>query len=84
MATFRIKLFAHLRESVGQAEMSVEVDTPIAMSNIIAQAADNYPEFKKYYTTSAVLMAVNHCLVEPDSLVNSGDEIALFPPVTGG
>ena len=32
----------------------------------------------------AVRIAVNHDLAGPDTPVRPGDEIALFPPVTGG
>jgi molybdopterin converting factor small subunit len=31
-----------------------------------------------------VRIAVNHDLAEPDTLIHAGDEVALFPPVTGG
>lgn len=32
----------------------------------------------------AVRIAVNHVLAEPDAALRPGDEVALFPPVTGG
>ena len=32
----------------------------------------------------AVRFAVNHELAQPDTIVRPGDEVALFPPVTGG
>jgi len=32
----------------------------------------------------AVRIAVNHALAGPDTPIRDGDEIALFPPVTGG
>jgi len=32
----------------------------------------------------AVRIAVNHTVAQPDTPVRAGDEIALFPPVTGG
>ena len=32
----------------------------------------------------AVRVAVNHAMAAPDTPVRSGDELALFPPVTGG
>jgi len=32
----------------------------------------------------AVRIAVNHDLADPDTPVRAGDEVALFPPVTGG
>ena len=32
----------------------------------------------------AVRIAVNHDIARPDTPVRPGDEVALFPPVTGG
>ena len=32
----------------------------------------------------AVRVAVNHDVAKPDTPVKNGDEVALFPPVTGG
>ncbi len=32
----------------------------------------------------AVRIAVNHDLAAPDTPIRPGDEVALFPPVTGG
>jgi sulfur-carrier protein len=32
----------------------------------------------------AVRFAVNHQLARPDHRVSDGDEVAIFPPVTGG
>ncbi|HYR00243.1 MAG TPA: molybdopterin converting factor subunit 1 [Casimicrobiaceae bacterium] len=32
----------------------------------------------------AVRIAVNHDMAQPDTKVQPGDEVALFPPVTGG
>ena len=32
----------------------------------------------------AVRIAVNHVLAAPDREIHAGDEVALFPPVTGG
>ena len=32
----------------------------------------------------AVRIAVNHAVAQPDTPVRPGDEVALFPPVTGG
>jgi sulfur-carrier protein len=32
----------------------------------------------------AVRFAVNHELAQPEKMIGPGDEVALFPPVTGG
>jgi len=32
----------------------------------------------------AVRVAVNHAMAQPSDALRDGDEVALFPPVTGG
>ena len=32
----------------------------------------------------SIRAAINHALVENDAVIKNGDEVAFFPPVTGG
>ncbi|MCW9031521.1 MAG: molybdopterin converting factor subunit 1 [Gammaproteobacteria bacterium] len=77
-AVIKIKFFASLREQVGQADAEVaesHVSTVIEAWN---SATNNMtmPE--------NTLMAVNMDYVEASHAVKAGDEVAFFPPVTGG
>jgi molybdopterin synthase sulfur carrier subunit len=76
--SIRIKFFASLREQVGQSEMelsSAEVrDVDQAWSQSTGGTA----------MPANVLIAVNMEYVEPGTVVQDGDEVAFFPPVTGG
>ena len=40
--------------------------------------------FKQYKYTGKVMVAVNHEYVDMSHLLNKNDEVAFFPPVTGG
>ena len=84
MATIRIKLFAHIREQVGESEFVVELDTPATVNEVLDKVADKSENFRAYYNASPILAAVNQTMVEHDHQVNLNDELALFPPVTGG
>jgi molybdopterin synthase sulfur carrier subunit len=84
MATIKIKLFAHLREQVGEAEFSVQLDMPTTVKQVLTTLAADSEAFEAYYSSSPVLVAVNQTMVDHDFPVNEADEIALFPPVTGG
>jgi molybdopterin synthase sulfur carrier subunit len=80
-----VKYFASLRERVGKAQESLElpVDTavaelwarviPIAANGMHANAEDD-----------PILAAVNHDYVGREHILKDGDEVAFFPPVTGG
>ena len=83
--TVRLVLLARLREALGAAEESIEVDPDSRVADLIellrrrggAWAAELAPG-------RAVRVAVNHEMAPGDALLRAGDEVALFPPVTGG
>jgi molybdopterin synthase sulfur carrier subunit len=74
----RIRYFANLRELVGHSEeeLSAEgIETVADILNIINQ---------KNRLPDNILQAVNMDYAELTSPVKEGDEVAFFPPVTGG
>jgi len=77
--TITVKFFASLREDVGKNEVKLETTEPLTVAQVWAQACDDLP-LKK----NNVLMAVNLEYVDENKVVNDGDEVAFFPPVTGG
>ena len=78
MAVIQVKFFASLREAVGQAENELAVDTCKTVLDVwnATTASMELPE--------NTLMAVNMDYVDSSHSVNAGDEVAFFPPVTGG
>jgi molybdopterin synthase sulfur carrier subunit len=83
MKSVRILFFASLREALGgQVAMQTEAVTVndlrqalMAQSEAHAQALDPH---------RPVRVAVNQTMVGDDHALKDGDEIAFFPPVTGG
>ena len=76
--TINIIYFASLREQIGRGKDEITSETPITAMQAWSQATgqDTIP--------GNVLIALNHEYVSADTLVKSGDELAFFPPVTGG
>ena len=78
--TITVKYFASLRELVGRGEDSLEIDdTEMTVSEVwekVAGPEKNLPD--------NILSAINMEYVKPDAPVRDGDEVAFFPPVTGG
>jgi sulfur-carrier protein len=72
-----VKFFASLRELVGKSEVSVELSQPLPVTQIWTLVCDAY-------LPDHILAAINLEYVEKETLVHDGDEIAFFPPVTGG
>ncbi|HVJ43710.1 MAG TPA: molybdopterin converting factor subunit 1 [Dongiaceae bacterium] len=82
----KILYFAWIRAKIGIAAEDVappvEVTTVGTLLDWLAARGPNYAEALK--TRSVVKTAVNQEYVDADYPVKIGDEIALFPPVTGG
>ena len=76
--TVTVKFFASLREAVGRGE--AEVDAARAET---AAGAWRLATGGKLLPDN-VLVAVNLEYTHPGAPVRAGDEVAFFPPVTGG
>lgn len=71
------RFFASLRERTGLSAVDVAVDGPVDVETVWSRATGLPLE-------PHVLIAVNHEYADRDSIVADGDEVAFFPPVTGG
>ena len=76
--TIQIRFFASLREQVGMADKVLEASDDMTVVSVWQQATGQ-PDIP-----ANVLMAVNMEYVAADQPVTEGDEVAFFPPVTGG
>lgn len=79
-----VKYFAGIRESIGTSGESVETTaTTLALlrDQLIAQGGAYANSLARGH---AVRMAINQVMREEAATFQEGDEIAFFPPVTGG
>ncbi|EDN65890.1 ThiamineS [Beggiatoa sp. PS] len=76
--TIIVKFFASLREEMGKSEVQLEATDSLTVAQVWAQVCNNTP------LPSHILIAINQEYSEQNALVKDGDEIAFFPPVTGG
>ncbi|MGB1311476.1 MAG: MoaD/ThiS family protein [Leucothrix sp.] len=78
MQAIKILYFASLRELIGAPELSLEVSEPMDAASVwhVANPTVALPE--------SSLVAINQAYAGLDSMVAPGDEVAFFPPVTGG
>ncbi len=76
--------FASFRETLGQADekLSVEHSTVGGLIAELAQRGDNWRQ--ALLENANLQIAVNHDIASRETLIKSGDEVAFFPPVTGG
>lgn len=83
-ATIRVQLFARLREMAGKntVEVAIPPEGCSVAGMLAALKAD--PELGDSLSAMTVLTAVNQAMARAEDQIMPGDEVALFPPVTGG
>lgn len=83
--TVKIVFFASLREVLGVDSVDLQISGYSSVSALISQLANQQsPEWLGILTAENIRIAVNQDLINEDVGVVDGDEVAFFPPVTGG
>jgi sulfur-carrier protein len=82
----RLLYFAWLRAKIGTAEEDLELPSQVRDVNALLEwlkgRGPRYADALKDLST--VRVAVNQDYVGPEHCISDNDEIAIFPPVTGG
>ncbi len=75
--SINVLVFASLSEQLGLSKATVE-----AAEGLTAQ--DVWQQITTQAMTANTLIAINQAYAQATDLVNDHDEVAFFPPVTGG
>jgi molybdopterin synthase sulfur carrier subunit len=76
--SLQIRYFASLRDRMGRASDSIDNVNVASVAEVWARVSGNQP------FPANTLVAVNMEIADLSREVKEGDEIAFFPPVTGG
>ncbi len=84
--SLRVLYFAWLRERIGMAEEAVLIPESVAdVDGLVAWLRTRSPGHAAAFEhASLVRCAINKDLAGAKSALAAGDEVAFFPPVTGG
>lgn len=82
----KILFFAFLKEYAGFGEADVDVPADVTdVATLVAWLKTQDDGYQRAFSREGVVrVAVNQEHVEMDYPVSNGDEVAFFPPMTGG
>jgi molybdopterin synthase catalytic subunit len=78
----KLLFFATLKDIVGKRELDIEVPSGATVNDLWEHLESRYPAIGRY--RSIVLTSLNEEYVDRGAIVSDGDEVAMFPPVSGG
>ena len=79
----RVLFFGAARETVGHDEVALTLRAPANAASAFEEILSTYPQLRQRFGRS-LLFAVNQEYARGESQVRAGDELAIFPPVSGG
>jgi len=82
----KVLYFASLREKVGRDAEEIELPAGVAtVAALRSHLRGRGGVFETAFSETILLRsAVNQDMVQPAAAIKAGDEVAFFPPVTGG
>ncbi|WP_417564948.1 MoaD/ThiS family protein [Marinobacter sp.] len=79
-----VRFFARLREELETEEMTIESRPGLTAGDVLSELASRGDRWAQLQGDQPVMIAINQAMAKPGSAVQAGDELAFFPPVTGG
>ena len=77
-----VRYFASIRELTGVKEEEIELPYGGTIENLIREATERHSMLKAQ--NRAIIVSVNGELAEASRQLKPTDEVAMFPPVSGG
>ncbi len=86
MIKIKIIFFASFKELLGCSEIELQMDENSSIENLCGSLAGKGDAWQKVFTEAkkTVKVACNQQMADLSTLLKDGDEVAFFPPVTGG
>src|SRR5262245_27020024 len=78
----RVLVFGAARDAVGSDEIDLALNSSSNTTRVREELFESYPALKRF--GNSLLLAVNQEYARPDQEIRDGDELAIFPPVSGG
>ena len=77
-----VRLFAIYQETLGCELLHLAVEPQTSVAQLLDRLIDDYPHLAPWREVTR--FGINLDFVPPETLLQSGDEVVLIPPVSGG
>lgn len=77
-----VRLYATLKEKAGRNRVKVEINAGDTLQELVVNLGNAYPALKE--SLESAVVSVNRTFADGSEVLGAGDEIAIFPPVSGG
>ena len=78
----RVLFFGAARDAVDASSIELSLDAPATVSSAFRKLAQKFSELERF--GRSLLFAVNQEYATPETRLQENDELAMFPPVSGG
>ena len=78
----RVLLFGQLKDMLGRAEDSVDLEPGARLSHLVELYSRRFPQFQAF--AGSIALSVNQEYAHTSMALKDGDEVGLLPPVSGG
>lgn len=83
MISLQLRYFAELREQLGRSDETLQLPGEISVAELRQHLLQRGATWQRL-AEPQIRAAVNQVLATEQTRLASGDEVAFFPPVTGG
>ena len=80
----KIKYFAWIKDITNLEEEEINLNQAKNLDELKTYIIEKYPDLKKHMIKEVLRFAINQEYVVNNTNLNEEDEIAIFPPVSGG
>ncbi len=84
MSRVSVRFFAGFKERVNKEMVVLSVAEGATLSEVMESIKKMVKGSEDFLDSGTAIIAVNHEVVGKDKKIMDGDEIAIFPPVSGG
>ena len=79
-----VLFFAHLKETLDCDKLQVDASEVSNIAQLRQILSHKGQDWADNLAAGSTLVAVNQAMANEETAIKSGDEVAFFPPVTGG